>query len=222
METALYQLNASQPADMDTGERVSKHVLDDLDAIFAPANKPATMNDAQWTQTKGVMRPLAQRQIAWIAVQRKDNPKAEVELTKLLQMDGSLGQFSYFLGQALFNQRQEHPDKQVPAIFHFARAATLDGPNAMVAANRATALTYVTNLYTQYHGSNEGFDKVVAAAKASAFPPAGFTIDSAAQIATRKAEQQAAADAANPIFAFWRDLVKDPLLMKTATPTSIT
>ena len=213
VETLIYQLNpaAPAPADLAVGERVSKHVMDDLDAIFAPANKPATMNDAQWTQTKTVMKPLAQRQIAWIAVQRKEYPKAEVELTKFLQMDPSQGQFSYFLAQAQFNQRQEHPDKQPPAIFHFVRAATLEGPNAMDANSKKTALTYVTNLYTQYHGSNEGFDKVVAAAKAGAFPPAGFTIKSNADIAREKAEEQAKADAANPILAFWRDLIRDPL-----------
>ncbi len=214
VETALYALNpaAPAPADLDTGEKVSKHVLNDLDAIFAPANKPGTMNDTQWTQAKPVMPPLAQRQIAWIAVQRKDYPKAEVELTKFLQMDPTQGQFSYFLAQAQFSQRQAHPDKQPPAIFHFVRAATVEGPNGMSVEARKTALTYVTNLYTQYHGSNEGFDKVVAAAKASAFPPAGFTIESGADIARNKAEEQAKADAANPIFAFWRDLVKEPLL----------
>ena len=211
VETVIYSVNPG-PADLDSGERISKHVLDGLDEIFEPANMPMTMNAAQWAQTKAAMKPLAQREIAWIAVQRKDYPKAETELTKLLQMDPSLGQFSYFLGQSLFEQRQQHPDKQVPAIFHLTRAASLDGPNAMAAANRTAALTYVTNLYNQYHGSNEGFDKVVAAAKASAFPPPGFTIDSANDIARRKAEDQAKADAANPIFAFWRDLVKQPLL----------
>jgi len=212
IETAIYQLNPVQPADLDTGERVSKHLMDDLDAIFAPANKPQTMNDAQWAQTKGLMKPLAQREIAWIAVQRKDNAKAETELTKFLQMDPTQGQFSYFLAQAMFNQRQEHPDKQPAAIFHFARAATVTGPNAMTPANQKTALAYVTNLYNQYHGSNDGFDDVLAAAKAGAFPPAGFTIKSGADIAREKAEKQAAEDAANPIFAFWRDLVKEPLL----------
>jgi len=214
VETVLYQLNPAQPApaDLDTGERVSKHVLDDLDAIFAPANMPSTMNAGQWTQTKAVMPPLAQREIAWIAVQRKDYPKAEAELTKFLQMDPTQGQFSYFLAQSQFSQRQAHPEKQPPAIFHFVRAATVEGPNAMAVDARKTALAYVTNLYNQYHGSNEGFDKVVAAAKASAFPPAGFTIESGADIARHKAEEQAKADAANPIFAFWRDLVKEPLL----------
>ncbi|HEY2845215.1 MAG TPA: hypothetical protein VGJ09_16250 [Bryobacteraceae bacterium] len=211
VETALYQLNPVQPADLDAGERVSKHVMDDLDTIFAPANMPKTMNAAQWTQTKGVMKPLGQRQIAWIAVQRKDYPKAETELTKFLQLDPSQAQFSYFLAQSQFNQRQEHPDKQPSAIFHFTRAATLDGPNAMAANDKKTALAYVTNLYNQYHGSNTGFDTVLAAAKAGPFPPAGFTIDSGADIARAKAIKQAADDAANPILAFWRDIVRDPL-----------
>ena len=136
---------------------------------------------------------------------------AEVELTKFLQMDPTQAQFSYFLAQAQFGQRQADPTKQPPAIFHFTRAAVYDGPNALSVDARKTALTYVTNLYTQYHGDIGGFDKVQAAAKASAFPPAGFTIDSAAQIATIKAQQQAALDAANPILAFWRDIVREPL-----------
>jgi hypothetical protein len=214
VETALYTLSSNQPAaaDLETGERVSKHVLDDLDAIFASANMPKTMNAAQWTQTKGIMKPLAQREIAWIAVQRKDNVKAEAELTKYLQMDPSQGQFSYFLAQAQFNQRQADPSKQPPAIFHFVRAATEAGPNAMSAANRATALAYVTNLYNQYHGSNEDFANVVAAAKASAFPPAGFTIKSKNDLIVEAAKKQAEADAANPILAFWRDLIREPLL----------
>lgn len=211
VETLLYQLMPVQPADLDTGERVSKHVLDDLDAIFAPENMPKTMNAAQWTQTKSVMKPLGQRQIAWIAVQRKDYPRAEAELTKFLQLDPSQAQFSYFLAQAQFNQRQDHPDKQPPAIFHFTRAATVDGPNAMAPNDKKTALAYVTNLYNQYHGSNQGFDSVVAAAKAGAFPPAGFTIESGADIARKKAEEQAKIDAANPILAFWRDIVREPL-----------
>jgi len=211
VETVMYQLMPAQPADLDTGERVSKHVLADLETIFAADNMPKTMNAAQWGQTKPVMPPLAQRQIAWIAVQRKDNPKAEVELTKFLQMDPTQGQFSYFLAQAQFNQRQTNPEKQPPAIFHFTRAATVEGPNAMTADNRKTALAYVTNLYKQYHGDTSGFDKVQAAAKASAFPPAGFTIESAQDIARAKAEEQAKLDAANPILAFWRDIVREPL-----------
>jgi hypothetical protein len=211
VESVLYQLNPATPADLDAGESVSKHVQADLDAIFAPANKPPAINDATWAQTKTAMPPLAQREIGWIAVQRKDFPKAEAELTKYLQMDASQAQFSYFLAQAQFSQRQAHPDKQPPAIFHFTRAAVYDGPNSLDANARKTALTYVTNLYTQYHGDIGGFDKVQAAAKVSAFPPADFTIVSAAQIATQKAQQQAALDAANPILAFWRDIVREPL-----------
>ena len=47
--------------------------------------------------------------------------------------------------------------------------------------------------------------------KPVAYVSVGFTIDSTSDIARRKAEDQAKADAANPMFAFWRDIVKDPL-----------
>ena len=81
----------------------------------------------------------------------------------------------------------------------------------MSANDKKTATAYVANLYNQYHGSNEGFEKVVTLAKASAFPPAGFTIESGADLARKKAEEQAKIDAANPMLAFWRDIVREPL-----------
>ena len=96
-------------------------------------------------------------------------------------------------------------------MYHFARAAAYTGPGALPAAAQRQALDYITKTYTAYHGSDEGLDKLLAMAKANPFPPDGFTIKSTRDIALQKAEEQAKADAANPIFAFWRDIVREPL-----------
>ena len=97
-------------------------------------------------------------------------------------------------------------------MYQFARAAAYTGPGALPAAQQRQVLDYTTRTYTAYHGSTQGLPELLAMAKANPFPPDDFTIASTAQIAVQKAQQQAALDAANPIFAFWRDLVKQPLL----------
>ncbi len=206
------QLNPIQPADLDTAERVSKHILDDPNAVFAAANKPdAAMKDEQWAAMKPLFTTVAQRTYAWVFVQRKDNAKQEVEITKYLQMDPTQAQFSYFLAGALLAQNQQFPEKQPAAIFHFARAAAYDGQNSLPEAQRKTVTDYVTRIYTSYHGSDQGLPELLALAKTNAFPPAGFSIDSGAVIAQKQAAAQAAIDAANPVFAFWRDYIKGQL-----------
>src|SRR4029077_17941002 len=48
---------------------------------------------------------------------------------------------------------------------------------------------YVTNAYNNYHGDSEGLEQLKAAAKASALPPAGFTIETATKVAERKQKE---------------------------------
>ena len=45
---------------------------------------------------------------------------------------------------------------------------------------------YANRAYTNYHGGDDGLDKLKEQAKASALPPEGFTIESAQAIAVRK------------------------------------
>jgi tetratricopeptide (TPR) repeat protein len=199
--------NNPAPADLDTAEKASNHVLNDADKVFAESNKPPTIAAPQWGTMKPLMLPLAQNTIGYIYFQRKDNARAETELTKGLQMDATQGLSSYRLAQALFNQRQQTPAKQVPAIFEYARSAVYDGPNALDAATRKALLGTATKYYTAYHGSNEGLDKMLALAKTSALPPADFTIKSTADIAKDQADADAAARAAaGPMLTLWKDL----------------
>ena len=213
IEQLIYTLNSPnppQPADLDSAERVSRHLLTDLNAIFADSNKPETVAAAQWPQAKSAMNNLAQQTIAWIAVQRKDNPKAEVELAKFLQMDGTQARFSYFLAQALLAQNQQRPEKQVPALFHFARAAAYTGQNSLPAAERTNIQGFLTRAYTTYHGSNEGLDQLLALAGKNTFPPADFKILNTADIAEIKARQEAEERAKQgPMLTLWADIKKE-------------
>jgi hypothetical protein len=93
------------------------------------------------------------------------------------------------------------------ALCFFARAATFDGPGALNPDGRKQVLAYVQKAYKTYHGGDDGFDTLIAAAKASPTCPADAVhIENAAAIADRKAKDQAAADAANPQLTMWKNL----------------
>jgi hypothetical protein len=142
-------------------------------------------------------------------MQKKDHEKAEVEITKALQLDPTQAQFDYFLGTEILAQQKAHPEKQPTALFYFARAATYDGQNAIPPAGRKSALDFVTKAYKSYHGSDEGLDKLLAAAKTNGAPPAGFTIVDIGTINQAKVEKENADRAANPKMTIWLDVKKE-------------
>jgi hypothetical protein len=210
--TTVQNLMPASPADLDNAARIAMYVLDNADTAFANANKPATITDAQWPAVKPAMKAAAHNAYLYTVSARKDPPREEAELTAYLKKDPTQASTSYTLAGAILAQNKTQPQKQPLALYQFARAAAYTGPNALPAAAQKQALDYITKTYTAYHGSAQGLQELLATAKANPFPPEGFTIDSVSDIAVKKAQAQAAADAANPQFAFWRDLVKEPLL----------
>ena len=212
IESLVYTLPPPpKPADLDTAERVSKYLLDNLDTVFAASNKPADVKDADWVTYKPAMKNAAQATLAWVYVQRKDHPKAEIELTKYLHLDPTQAASSLSLGGELLAQNQDHPEKIPLGLYEFAHAATYDGQNSLPEAARKQALDYVTKTYTTYHGSKDGLDKLLAMAKTSPFPPDGFSIESAQQIAVKKAADQENFIKTHPELGLWQAAIKDPL-----------
>jgi hypothetical protein len=206
---AAFQFNPLQPADADTIEKTAKYMLDNLDTIFAAGNNPVTMTADQFQQTKAPMKAFAQRTLGYIAMQKKDHPKAEAELLKGLQLDPTQSQFAYFLGSELLAEQKDHPEKAPLALFYFARAAAYDGPNAMPAAGRKSAQDFLARAYKSYHGSDQDLDKLMALAKANPFPPADFSIVSIADINQKKAQEEEAKRQANPMLTVWTDVKKE-------------
>lgn len=204
--SCIYQIKSPDASEFDTAEKAANYLVANADAVYSDAKKPAATTPADWHKFKLTMIAAAKHTIPYIDIQLKNVAKAEADLTKLLQDDSTDAQSSLMLGQVLFGEREKQPEKQPPAIFEFARAGVYDGPNALPAANRQQSLTSATKMYGIYHGSNEGWDKVAALAKANALPPADFNIKSTADLAKEKAEAEAAADAADPVFATWKTI----------------
>jgi len=198
--------NPPPAADLDTAEKVANHFVNDADAIFVDANKPAYMTPQQWTDSKQPMRAFSQLRIGVIYQLRKDNERAEVEFGKALQMTPNDSQIAQALATVILAQNKTKPEKQPLALFYYARAAAYDGPGSLPAANRQQLQTFLGRAYNTYHGSAEGLDKLLALAKANATPPADFHIDSTKDIADAKNKADEEARRKNPMLALWTDL----------------
>jgi hypothetical protein len=74
------------------------------------------------------------------------------------------------------------------------------------AAGKTQALTYVQKQYKNFHGSDEGFNDLLAAVKANPTPPAGFAIKNANEIAQASAASEEEYAKAHPEEATWKNL----------------
>ncbi len=195
---------------------------DNLDTIYGPGNKPAGVMPEDWAKTiattKPAMKPYLAQTMLWVIAQRKDNVRAEKDLTTLLRKDPTQASVSYALAGATLAVAiaNKKPEDQPLALYHFARAAAYDGPNSLTPDARKQVLTYLKDkAYVPYHGSAQGLDELLALAKTSAFPPADFKILSTVDIALAKQKADAEAAAKDPMMNFWvkglkENIVKDP------------
>ena len=196
-------LTKPTPEDLDAGEKAANGLLSNLDSFFDAGKKPPTTSDADWTKAKNQTETLAHTALGWIALQKKDNEAAEKEFIKSLQLTPNNAQVSYWLGTAIVQQKK--PEKQPSALFHFARAASLDqAQGGFPAAARQQINTYFVNAFNRYHGQDPAeLQKLQELAKSNAFPPDGFTIKDVNTVGAEKEEQ---ARKENPSLALWNTL----------------
>ncbi len=202
--------NAPSAADIDIIDKAANKMIDEAATVFAASNKPAAITDDNWGKMQAFWEPQARHTIASLWVTRKDNEKAEVELTKLLQKYPNDSIIAQMLAGVILAQQKAHPEKTPLALYYYARAASWDGDGSLPAATRKQISDFLTRAYKTYHGSDEGLPALMASAKSSAMPPADFKIKSTVDIAKEQADAQAKLDAADPAMAVWRTL-KDGL-----------
>ena len=186
------------PAVLDTGEKAAT-------ALLSVNDPPATMTPQQWAAQKPQVQNLAHTTLGWIALQRKNWPTAEDEFQKSLQIDPNNGTIDYQLATAIYSEKD--PAKTPTALFYFARAATYEGQGALNPQGRQTVMAYVQKAYKGFHGSDQGFNDLLAAAKASPTPPSGgVTIKSALDIAKAEMANEEEWTKAHPQEAMWKGI----------------
>jgi len=194
----------NSPGALDDSEKAANGLIGALNDKFAAANKPATASDADWTKARNETEALAHTTLGWVALQRKDNAKAEDEFTKSLQLNPGAGQVSYWLGTAILAEKD--PAKQAAALYDFARAAAYDGPGALAPEGRQSVQQYLEKVYASYHGSKDGLDVLEATAKTAALPPPDFKILSTEDIEKANIEKQNDIIKNNPSLGLWLNI----------------
>jgi tetratricopeptide (TPR) repeat protein len=193
----LYGQNQS-PDVLDQGEKAAQAVLASIDT------PPPGVAADQWAKLRPDVELMAHVNLGFIAMQRKNWDGAEAEFQKVLMASPNNAQVDYWMGTVIASEKKL--DKLPAAMFYFARAATITGPTALTPDAQKTALTYVQKQYKNFHGSDEGFNDLLAAAKSNPTPPAGFTIKNANEIAQASAASEEEYKKAHPEEAIWKGL----------------
>jgi tetratricopeptide (TPR) repeat protein len=140
------------------------------------APKPASVDQATFDGTKSQVLPTFYSIVGNDDLLKKDYPsaikafKAELSAVPIASttVPGTQLQDTYYIGQAYFAST---PPDYINCTFYATRAAAY--APAQFAAQMQPLATYC---YKKYHGKADGYDAVVAAAKANLNPPADFTI----------------------------------------------
>lgn len=134
------------------------------------APKPATSSEADWDTLKKKVTPIFEAGAGFAALQNKDFAGAQTHLKAAVDANPDDLQNVYPLCTAYL---AANPPDSVNGLYCLARSVNLAQPGS---AAQTQIQKYFDSVYKNYHGSNEGEDQVLATAKTSPNPPAGFTI----------------------------------------------
>ena len=178
--------------------------------FLANLQKPAAVKDPDWPALQKEMTSLGHKCVGWVAMNRKENEKAESAFIASLKVKGTDAQINSLLGNVILAQKV--PEKQSEALFHYARASSYTGEGALPDQARGQLDTFLVNAYNRFHGEDPaGLQELRTLAKSQPLPPVGFKILSSSEVAiakdTRMKEEQ-------PQRYFWLRL-KDALVAES-------
>src|ERR1700730_14163870 len=173
-----------------------QHAERGLQALSKMA-KPDGVSDADFAKQKTQLAGLLNSVAGFSALQLKDFPSAQKYLRGAVEGDPNNVENVYPLALSYLSAA---PSDDVNGLFFIPRAANLvadpKGKEAIVKFGRSK--------YVKYHGSDQGWDDLLALAKTTPLPPAGFAIkqyvpptpaeQAAELVKTKKPEQMSFAD----------------------------
>jgi hypothetical protein len=131
--------------------------------------KPEGMSDADFDKLKAQMSSIFNSAVGLGALTAKDYPTAQTSLKAAV--DASPTDFSLVYPLAL-SYLQPTPPDYLNGVWYAARASVV----APTPQYQAQIEKYAKSQYVKYHGGEDGWPDVLAQAKASPTPPAGFAI----------------------------------------------
>jgi hypothetical protein len=189
------------PEQLTLGKKAAHELLEFAPQYFVARNKPATSTDAQWASARDDIERRAKTALnammlapgnAAMSKSPPDCATAIGEYSKVVSEDSTNASASYNLAKALLCEARAEPGKSAEhhrkAIYLFVRAAGLASA-AGESGGAKQMEEYAASVYTAYHGEAEGLEQLRALAKVSPMPPAGFTIETAAELADRRQKE---------------------------------
>jgi hypothetical protein len=153
------------------------------------ATKPEGYTDEQWNSMKNSFRIIYLGSVGHAALEAKDYPTAQKNLKEVVDAQPTDVNSIYLLALSYLSPKPPVVD----GLFWIAKAA--------VAAPQL--VPYAKNQYIRYHGSDEGFDQLLASAKTATTIPAGFTVAPAPSPADQAAEMLKKSPPEKLSFAEW-------------------
>lgn len=160
------------------------------------APKPEGYTDDQWAKMKETFRSIFNVSAGHAAYAAKDYPTAQKELKEAVAANPNDLQTVYLLALSYLDPKPPVVD----GLFWIARATAL----APTPQAQQQLGNYGKRKYTIYHGSDEGWDQLVAQAKTQTDIPAGFTVAPAPSPAEQAADMVKKTTPDKMSFAEWQ------------------
>jgi hypothetical protein len=158
--------------------------------LLQTATKPEGYTDDQWNSMKSSFRLIYLGSVGHAALQAKDYATAQQDLKEVVALQPADVNSIYLLALAYLTPKPPVVD----GLFWIAKAA----------GSAPQLLPYAKNQYARYHGSEDGFDDLLASAKTAATIPAGFTVAPAPSPADQAAAMLKKGPPENLSFAEWQ------------------
>ena len=142
--------------------------------------RPEGMADADFTKAKGQLAVLFNAALGFAAMQQKDYKSAQGFLQEAVNADPANLNNVYPLAVAYLEAQPPDPK----GLWYVARAAGI----AAGSPAEATIARYGRSKYIKYHGGDDGWTDLLAAAKANSAPPAGWAVAPAPTLAEQAAK----------------------------------
>jgi len=169
---ALLTFNSRQA--VATGQNPQQNLADlsqysnkGLDCVKT-APKPATLQQAQWDDLKKKVTPIFEAGAGFAALQNKDYDNAKTHLRAAVEAQPDDLQNVYPLTLAYLTPNPRPDEDTLNGLFFGARSVNLSNGNPQLTS-------YLTKIYKNYHGSDEGLQDLLACAKTNPMPTADCT-----------------------------------------------
>jgi len=195
----------SPPELLDSGQKAAKQLVDNLDSYLSDdVKKSVKAPDEQWNQARHTIELQAHSVLGWTYMAKHQDPDAEAEFKKILQLSPNEAQISYWLGSIII--RQKKLERYSEALYDIARAISVTTGNPLPPAAKTEATKYLQKAYEGYHGDANGLDQLKAAVASSPLPPPDFHIESVTEIQNKQFASQEEFNKAHPDIALWRQI----------------